>query len=79
MIKDILSFYTPVVLAAVGALLAVNWIYFKVLRIAKDKGIVDNPDFRKLQQEPVPILGGIAVFFGVVTGVLAGFSCSSLF
>lgn len=48
MIKDILSFYTPVVLAAVGALLAVNWIYFKVLRIAKDKGIVDNPDFRKL-------------------------------
>lgn len=68
------SFDLPVVVAALSALLAVNWIYFKVLKIAKDKQIVDNPNARKLQQAPIPILGGIAVFFGVVTGVLAGFS-----
>ena len=75
----ILSFTLPLVLAAVSAFLAVNWIYFKVLRIAKKKEIVDKPGERKLQQLPVPIMGGFAVFFGVVTGVLAGFSFFRIF
>lgn len=61
-----------IVIAALSAFLAVRWAYFKVLKIAKDKKIVDNPNARKLQKAPVPILGGIAVFFGVVVGVLAG-------
>ena len=73
-----LSFDLPLVLATISSLLAVNWIYFKVLKIAKDKSIVDSPDARKLQKAPVPILGGIAVFFGVVTGVFAGSSFSWL-
>lgn len=51
--------------------IAVRWIYFKILKIAKDKNIVDNPDARKLQKMPIPVMGGIAVFFGVLTGVLA--------
>ena len=29
---------------------------------------MDNPDSRKLQRQPVPVLGGIAVFFGIVIG-----------
>lgn len=49
---------------------AVHWVYFKILRIAKDKNIVDNPDARKLQKTPIPVMGGIAVFFGVLVGVL---------
>ena len=54
------------------AVIAVHWIYFKVLWIAKDKDLVDNPDARKLQKIPIPVMGGIAVFFGVVAGVLTG-------
>lgn len=51
--------------------IAVRWVYFKILKIAKDKNIVDNPDARKLQKAPIPVMGGIAVFFGVLVGVLA--------
>ena len=37
--------------------LTVTWaIYGPTLRIALRKGIVDNPDARKLQQRPIPTL-----------------------
>lgn len=49
--------------------LSVNWIYFKILKIAKKKDIVDNIEHRKLQKEPVPVMGGIAVFFGWIAGI----------
>ncbi|MDD6184480.1 MAG: MraY family glycosyltransferase [Bacteroidales bacterium] len=67
---EFLQVFIPVLTAFV----AVNWSYFKILRIAKLKKIVDAPDTRKLQRAPVPILGGIAVFFGLVAAVLAGFA-----
>ena len=73
MLKDIL--HTPcaqVLLPSLVALTSVFWIYFKILRIAKEKNLVGNPDARKLQTEPVPVMGGIAVFFGVVSAVLVG-------
>lgn len=45
-------------------------IVFKpILRIAIKKDIVDNPDARKLQKRPVPVMGGIAVFFGIMVGL----------
>lgn len=65
-------------LSALFALFAVNWVYFKILWIAKTKNITDNPNARKLQKAPVPILGGISVFFGVVSGLLCGVALSSL-
>lgn len=58
--------------SSIVALIAVNWAYFKILKIAKDKKLVDNPDARKLQKEPIPVMGGIAVFFGLAVGVLTG-------
>lgn len=61
-----------VIISALASLLSVHWIYYKILRIAKTKNIVDNPDARKLQKTPVPVLGGMAVFFGVVVGVFLG-------
>lgn len=64
----------PVIVAALVALVAVRWAYFKILLIAKDKGLVDNPDARKLQKEPIPVMGGIAVFFGVAFGLMAGYT-----
>lgn len=60
--------------AALTAVVAVRWAYFKILCIAKDKGLVDNPDARKLQKEPVPVMGGIAVFYGMAMGLLAGYT-----
>ncbi len=51
------------------ALAATWWIFKKVLRIAMMKNIVDNPDARKLQKIPVPVLGGIAVFFGMIVAL----------
>ena len=54
------------------AFLAVRWVYFKILKIAKNNSLVDVPDSRKLQKRPVPILGGIAVFFGLIAGVISG-------
>lgn len=59
-----------VILGAVVAFSAVNWIYFKVLRLALLKDLVDNPDARKLQKNPVPVMGGVAVFFGMICGAL---------
>ena len=61
-----------VAITALTSLMATNWIYFKILKIAKDKNLVDNPDARKLQKEPIPVMGGITVFFGVIFGLLAG-------
>lgn len=50
--------------------LATSWIYKKVLKIALMKNIVDNPDARKIQRRPVPVLGGVAVFFGMLVSLV---------
>lgn len=42
-----------------------------LVKFAKVKNIVDNPNTRKLQLRPVPVLGGLAIFFGIVAGLLA--------
>ena len=49
----------------------VTWMIFgPILKIAKAKSIVDNPGNRKLQKQPVPILGGVVVFFGIAVGLM---------
>lgn len=68
-----------VVIGALVALVAVNWVYFKILTIAFRKKLVDNPDARKLQKRPVPVVGGLAVFFGVLFGLMAAAMCHNLF
>lgn len=67
-----------ILLAAVMSLVGVNWIYFRILRIAKNKNLVDNPDARKLQEVPVPVQGGTAVFFGLMAGMVTFFALTSL-
>lgn len=64
--------FFSILVSSISALCAVRWIYFKVLKLAKDKGLVDNPDARKLQKHPVPVVGGLAVVFGVTFGLLIG-------
>ena len=66
----------------VVSLFSTWWIFKKVLKIAKLKNIVDNPDARKLQRVPVPVLGGIAVFFGMTVAFAAAgliYDVSSMF
>lgn len=64
------------------AFIGVAVIHPYLVRFAKAKNIVDNPNTRKIQLRPVPVLGGLAIFFGIVVGVLAAHtivSCSELF
>lgn len=49
----------------VSSLFAAIWVYPKVLHIALDVNLVDNPDARKLQRVPIPVLGGVAIMFGM--------------
>lgn len=56
----------------VSAFLSASWIYRHVLRIAMERNIVDNPCARKLQKEPVPVLGGVAVAFGIIAAAIVG-------
>lgn len=66
--KDIYYLLIPFIVAFI----ATNWVHPKILKIAILKNLVDNPDERKLQRRPIPVMGGIAVFFGIVAGL-----CSS--
>ena len=63
---DILS---HVVITFLISAILVGWIHPKIVQIAILKNIVDQPDARKLQRQPVPVLGGVAVFFGIVAGI----------
>ncbi|MBO7231333.1 MAG: undecaprenyl/decaprenyl-phosphate alpha-N-acetylglucosaminyl 1-phosphate transferase [Bacteroidaceae bacterium] len=62
-----------IITTALLAFLGTLWIHPKVLKIAITKNLVDNPDARKLQRRPIPNMGGIAVFFGILVGIC----CSS--
>ncbi len=64
------------------SLLSTWWIFRKIHRIAQMKNVVDNPDARKLQDHPVPVLGGLSVFFGIIVALVfcqVLFGSSSLF
>lgn len=41
-----------------------------VIRIARKYGFMDNPNARKLQRVPVPVMGGVAVFIGILSSLL---------
>lgn len=45
-------------------------VYPLVLRFAKRHNIVDNPNARKLQRVPVPVMGGIAFFIGIAVATV---------
>ena len=80
-----MGFYTfvqIVLLPFFTALLCVAAVHSTMVRIAHLKEIVDVPNARKLQKTPVPILGGVCVFLGIVVGL--GFTsvfenCTDLF
>ena len=76
------SIVLHILLPFVVSLLAAIWVFPKVLHIALSKNIVDNPNARKLQRVPVPVLGGVAVMFGILVALSACrlfYDCSDLF
>ena len=60
--------YRLVILCLIS-LMSAMLVYRPILRIAKMKNITDAPEDRKLQKAPVPVMGGIAVFFGMIVGL----------
>jgi len=44
--------------------------YPGVLNFARKHGILDNPDNRKLQRRPVPVMGGVVVYAGILVSGL---------
>ncbi len=58
-----------VIVAFVASFAVVAVVHSQVMKWAVRYNVVDNPDYRKLQREPVPVLGGVAVFFGLVVGL----------
>lgn len=61
------------ILVFLTAFLASSIAYPFVLRFAKRHNIVDNPDARKLQRVPVPVLGSVVVYIGIVAGMIVLF------
>ena len=53
-------------LSFIVAAMAVFVVHPSLVKIAHLKSIVDNPDARKLNKVPVPVLGGVGVFFGIM-------------
>ena len=72
---------TSVILAFAASLIATFAVHPYLVRIALAKNIVDNPNARKLQKRPIPVLGGAAIFLGIIIGTgVSGLhiDCSSL-
>lgn len=55
----------PTIISIVVCALAHPWL----VRIALLKDIVDRPNARKLNSRPIPVLGGIEVFIGLMFGM----------
>src|SRR5436190_10864665 len=66
-----LSDHLEVVYGAITALVIVILLTPAVGNLARRLGVVDQPDGRRLHVIPVPRLGGIALFFGIIVPALA--------
>lgn len=67
--------FYEILIPALAALVATIWFQPHILNVAKEKNIVDNPNARKLQRVPIPVMGGVVVVFGILVGIMT----SSLF
>lgn len=59
------------ILLSLLSLIVTAVVYPYVLRYARHFNVVDNPDARKLHRQPVPVMGGVAVYAGILAGCLA--------
>lgn len=63
------------------SLIVASLTHKPVLHFAKKHQFYDNPEARKLQRKPIPVMGGFVVFFGAMAGSLCYwkvYDCSSI-
>lgn len=60
-----------ILLVFVISLLVASLTYKPILALARKYKFYDNPNERKLQRRPVPVMGGFVVFMGAVIGVFS--------
>ena len=65
--KTVMDILSHVFITFLISAILVGWIHPKIVQIAILKNIVDKPDARKLQRQPVPVLGGVAVPYSAVS------------
>jgi UDP-N-acetylmuramyl pentapeptide phosphotransferase/UDP-N-acetylglucosamine-1-phosphate transferase len=63
--------YQKLIIMAFLSLSVTTVVYPFVLRYALRHQIVDNPDARKIHRQPIPVMGGVAVYAGILAGCLA--------
>lgn len=66
-----MSITEKLIIMALLSLIVTTVIYPFVLRYALRYQIVDNPDARKIHRQPIPVMGGVAVYAGILAGCLA--------
>src|SRR5712691_2516752 len=63
---------TPEVLYGAGAAFVIGMLLTPAVGgMARMLGVVDRPDARRLNRSPIPRLGGLAIFLGIVVPSLA--------
>lgn len=62
------GWYIGILLPFIAAFITTAWMHPLIVRMAIKRGMTDIPNKRKLQKRPVPVMGGMAVFFGIVIG-----------
>lgn len=60
-----------IVLVFLISLVVALLIYKPTLYIARRFRFYDNPDFRKLQRRPIPVMGGFVVYTSGIAGILS--------
>ena len=68
---DALRDHPEVIYGAVSAFVIVILLTPAVGGMARLLGVVDRPEARRLNPNPIPRLGGIAIFFGIFVPALA--------
>lgn len=66
-----MSMTEKLIIMAFLSLVVTTVVYSFVLRYALRHQIVDNPDARKLHRLPIPVMGGVVVYAGILAGCLA--------
>lgn len=60
-----------IILICIFLAFTLTWVIYPIVfRFAQKHHIVDNPDARKLQRYPIPVLGGVAVAIGMAVPIL---------
>lgn len=62
---------TNLLLGSSLAFIVTFYIIPRVIALAKDKKLFDVPDERKIHKDPIPSLGGIAIFAGIIVALIS--------